>query len=215
MKVRLTLVEEMLGTSCSNPEVHEEFIASKSADKVKIKEELEALPAEVLIEKSLTIFPRDENGNPFLYDYQIRGFLKNFLGTKVEFGPLVLKVGKKDYKFSKWTYKRLVDNYVFVKPRRIKLNMPEGSEVSFCTRPLRAETMKGERVALATSEAVPAGTTFEFEIRCLQPELYDLMPEALDYGEFNGLLQWRNSGKGTFTWEDLDEQKVEESKKSA
>ena len=28
-----------------------------------------------------------------------------------------------------------------------------------------------------------------------------MVPEWLDYGRFNGLGQWHNSGKGTFTWE--------------
>jgi len=49
MKVRITLTEEMLGSQSANPDIHEEFIASKSADAEKVKEELESLPADDLI----------------------------------------------------------------------------------------------------------------------------------------------------------------------
>ena len=62
--------------------------------------------------------------------------------------------------------------------------------------------MRGERIALATSETVPAGTTFKFEIKTIQPELTEFFAECLDYGALNGLGQWRNSGKGAFTWEE-------------
>ena len=29
------------------------------------------------IAKGKTVFPKDENGHPFLFDYQIKGFFKN------------------------------------------------------------------------------------------------------------------------------------------
>ena len=37
MKVRITLTEEMLGMSSANPDIHKEFIASKSKDADKMK----------------------------------------------------------------------------------------------------------------------------------------------------------------------------------
>ena len=61
-------------------------------------------------------------------------------------------------------FKRFVDNHIFVHPRRIYFDMPNGKELEVCTRPLRAETQKGPRVALSHSEEVPAGTSFEIEI---------------------------------------------------
>ena len=36
-----------------------------------------------------------------------------------------------------------------------------------------------------------------------------LVREWLDFGCFNGLGQWRNSGKGRFTWEELDKKTYE------
>lgn len=31
----------------------------------------------------------------------------------------------------------------------------------------------------------------------------DLVKEWLEYGQFHGMLQWRNSGKGRFVWEEI------------
>jgi hypothetical protein len=199
MRIKVTLTEGMLGTASANPDVHSEFIASKSADADKIKEELESLPADDLIEKSITVFPRDENGAPILYDYQFKGFLKETLGILLDFVESDCKIGKA--KLSRWTFKKIVDNAVMVSPRKIALDMPEGGEVTHCTRPLRAETMRGERVALATSEEIPAGTTFECEITALDKHLDGLIVKCLDNGANKGIGQWRNSGKGRFVWE--------------
>ena len=80
MKVELTLVEAVLGTANADPKVHAEFIASKSADADKVKEELESLPAEDLVEKAITVFHRDDDDTPFLFDYQVKGFFKETLG---------------------------------------------------------------------------------------------------------------------------------------
>jgi len=196
MKVRITLTEEMLGTASANPKVHEEFIASKSKDADKSREELESLPAEELIEKAMTVFHRDEDGTPILYDYQVKGFIKEAVGILLELSEKEIRVGKT--KLSKFTFKRIVDNYIFTGPRKIRLNSPVGA---VCTRPLRADTMKGERVSLASSETVPAGTVFEVEIKALTPALDELVGQCLDYGALKGLGQWRNSGKGRFSWQ--------------
>lgn len=197
MKVRITLTEEMLGTASANPEIHKEFIASKSADAAKAEEEMKTIHAEELMNKAMTVFPRGDDGTPVLFDYQVKGFFKDAVGLLLELSDKEVKVGKT--RLSKFTHKRLVDNYVFITPRKIKL-APCGP---VCTRPLRAETMQGERVALASSETVPAGTVFEFEVKTLAPALEDMLKECLDYGALKGIGQWRNSGKGRFTWEEI------------
>lgn len=198
MKVRVTLVEEMLGTSCANPDVHKEFIGSKSKDADKVQEELDALPQEERMEKAVAVFARDETGQPILWDYQVKGFLKDAIGLLLELSDKEVRVGKT--KLSKFTHKRLVDNYVFVSPRKIRLSNGCGA---ICTRPLRADTMKGERVSLASSETVPAGTWFECEITTLAPSLQAMLVDCLNYGALKGIGQWRNSGKGRFTWQEV------------
>lgn len=59
------------------------------------------------------------------------------------------------------------------------------------------------RVSIAKSESVPAGSTAEFEIECLDPGLEAMVRECLNYGTKRGLGQWRNSGKGRYEWEEL------------
>lgn len=196
MKVKITLVEDMLGTACQNKEVHEEFIASKSRDADKVKEELEALPQDELMEKAITVFPRDADGTPFLYDYQVKGFIKEAFSILLELEDGIT-VGKA--KLSKWTCGKMVDNHVEVMPRKIRL-VPVGE---ICTRPLRAKTMQGERITLASSETIPAGTSFEIEITTDHPVLDEMVEKALNRGSKKGLGQWRNSGKGRFTWEEI------------
>lgn len=57
------------------------------------------------------------------------------------------------------------------------------------------------RVSLANSEQIPAGSTCEFEITCMDDAHEKAVLEWLDYGKLRGLGQWRNSGKGRFTYE--------------
>ena len=76
--------------------------------------------------------------------------------------------------------------------------------MGICQRPLRAQTMQGERVALASSETVPAGSSMTFEIKMLTDGHEKAVKEALDYGRFRGFGQWRNSGKGIFHYEILE-----------
>lgn len=201
MKVKITFTEPVLGTGSADPEIHKEFIASKSADADKIKEEMLATPAEELIEKSITVFARTDDGGPMLWDYQVKGFFKETLGILLDFYEPDCKIGKA--KLSRWTSDRIVDNAVEVLPRKIPIIMPAGGTITLCTRPLRAKTMKGERVALATSEEIPGGSVIEFEVTSPDAKLDELIRKCLDRGKIKGIGQWRNSGKGRFTWEEV------------
>ena len=100
-------------------------------------------------------------------------------------------------------YKQAIDGMIFVKPREIPYDL-HGLKMDYCERPLRAQTPMGERVSIAKSETVPAGSTVEFEFVFLDPNLEKMVRECLDYGVFRGLGQWRNSGKGRFEWEEID-----------
>ena len=232
MKVRLTLVEELLGTASANPDLFAEFIASKAPEPWETtEEEVAALPGvDEVIEKTTTVFSRmavecpvcDDAGfvnvadgspgpqprtepcgncggagnieRPCLWDYQIKGFFKDACGM------LRRAPGTKSRKLS--AYKKVIDGLIFVTPRQIALQYD--GELGHCQRPLRAQTAQGERVALARSETVPAGSIIEFEVTALDGKLLDLVCEWLDYGEMRGLGQWRNSGKGCFIWSIAD-----------
>ena len=195
IKVKVTYIEELLGTASANKELHSEFIASKAPDALSREEEVAALGAEEVTEKAMTVFPRMEDGTPFTWDYQWKGFFKDSCGM------LRRADGTKSAKLR--AYKKEIDGLVFVTPRKVPLVLPEGGEVGECQRPLRASTAQGERIALAHSETVPEGTTQEFEVTVLRDELEDYVHEWLDYGILHGTGQWRNSGKGRFEVEYL------------
>lgn len=201
LKIKVTFDEEVLGTANANPDIHQEWIASKANDEAKIKEEVEAINSEETFEKSMTIFPKDKNGNPFVWDYQWKGYLKDaFKALK--------KVPKSECGKIK-AYKQEIDGLIFPSPRKIKINIPEGESIGICQRPLRASTPQGERVALASSETAPEGSTMEFEIMLLadtkDSNVHEkAVIEALNYGRLRGFGQWRNASKGRFHYEILE-----------
>jgi hypothetical protein len=129
-------------------------------------------------------------------------------------------------------YKKVIDGLIHIKERKQYLTLPEDAEVGRLSRPLRCETAQGPRIAIATSETVPPGTTLEFTIifpkpvekkakkaddpnkkTAKKPETekktkseYDVeacIREWLDYGCQHGTGQWRNAGFGRFTWEEI------------
>lgn len=200
LNVKVTFVEEALGTASNDPEIHAEYIASKAPDAPSMQEEIEAIGVDGVVEKGMTVFPRNDKGNPFFWDYQIKGFFKDTCGAlqkcKTE------EAAKNTNKLK--AYKKIIDGNIFVLPRQIEINMRGGS-IGNCQRPLRAQTAQGERVALANSETIPAGSTIVFQIVMLDDGLEKAVREWLDYGILKGIGQWRNSGKGRFVYELYDE----------
>lgn len=194
LKVKVTFDEEILGTASADPKVHETYIASNAPDAPSMKEEIEAVGTEEVFEKSMTVFPRDDEGGPMVWDYQWKGYLKDAFGS-------LKKIPKNECSKIK-AYKKEIDGLIFVGPRKISINL-NGGAIGVCQRPLRAQTMQGERVALASSETCPAGSTMEFEIKMLLDSHEAAVIEALDYGVLRGFGQWRNSGKGRFHYEIL------------
>ena len=189
---RLTFIEPVLGTTPNNPDIADEFIMSKAPDAMKREEEIEALGADAVIEKGKTVFPREAN-IPFIWDYQIKGFMKDSCGM------LARIKGSESSKIR--AYKKVIDGLIFPEPRKILLHLPE--PMGDCQRPLRAQTMQGERVTLANSEEAPAGTWMAFGVEFYDASHVALMEEWLDYGQQRGIGQWRNSGKGRFVWEEM------------
>lgn len=190
LKVHVEYFEELLGTNPASPEIHSEFIASKAPDAESREQEIAAIGANEYEEKTMTVFARNANGLPMNYDYQWKGFFKDSCG-------MLRRVdGTKSKKLT--SYKKVIDGLVFVMPREIPLFIPKGKSIGSCQRPLRASTAQGDRVALANSETVPAGTVQDFEILILQDNLLPAVIEWLSYGELHGTGQWRNSGKGRF-----------------
>lgn len=210
-RVRLTFQEEVLGSLPGNPELQREYIVAKALAAAEqgdihaltaiegIEEEVRAVSMDEEVEKSRTIFPKSEDGKPFLWDYQVRGFLKEGMRCVKKYWPQSECAKVK-------ANRQAIDNCIFVEPRRIYLDL-HGAEIGSNQRPLRAETAQGPRIALANSESVPAGTTIDITIRfaTLGKGVDDgeVLREILDYGSLKGIGQWRNSGCGRFEWEIL------------
>jgi hypothetical protein len=196
-KVAVKLNEPMLGTIPCQKSIWAEHIATKQAKALKkegktdeeIKTEIESTVEGVQdnddLESGKTTFFHDATGY-FVRDYWVKGFLKQAARVKKEFG-VVKQLRDK------------VVKYVFVKPRNIYVAKPD-AELEVVERPLRAQTPQGERVAIARSLSVPAGTMLEFELHVLNDALSTSCIETLlEYGQYEGFGQWRGSGHGSFT----------------
>lgn len=266
--IHLVFVEAVLGTASSDPEIHERFIASKAPDAQTLKEEVAALGVDAVEDRSMTRFPHMEDGTPFLWDYQVKGFMKD--------AAKMMRYSSKSASKGLTNYLKKIDGCVFPTPRVIPLHVPEtvysttrggvsvvveqvdgdfvnvtltadksvidsipydpdyiafievplhadGREIGktvelnedngwtatvkmprhraySCQRPLRAQTAQGERIALANSEELPAGTWCDFQITTLieDAQMQKCIVEWFQYGFLRGIGQWRNSGKGRF-----------------
>lgn len=208
-KFRLTGISPLLGSIAMNKEVFEDYLVRR---KVKGDEQLQRGLEDVenvmepnvadKDEPKATGFYRDiSTNNIILKDYQIKGFLKEAArALKSQIG-LTNHVSK-------------IDNLVFIRERNIPL-MRDGSWLanpdSVLDRPLRAMTAQGPRVAKAYSEMVEAPWYLELTIRVIENSesgkskamTMDVVEELLAYGEMKGLLQWRNGGYGSFTFEEI------------
>ena len=185
--VKVTFITPVLGTQ-PQKNVASEYLAAKFAENAGQlpDDEIDTLPE--MVEKGTTVFHR-LNGEPILYDYQIKGFIK-------EAGRIFNGLHNVKALRSK------IDNLVFVTPRQIELHLPDGAKTDYLERPLRAETAQGPRVALARSEMLPEGTWFKIRLEVYDGQVTDdLLRDLFTYGCHKGLGQWRNGGYGRFEFE--------------
>lgn len=198
--VELNFLESILGSMPADPSIYTKYIADKAPaawlkdEEILNAEELAASKEEVDADRNVTVFPQDENGI-FLYNYHIKGFLKeagNVLKDQVKIKALRSKI----------------DNFVFINPRKIYLQRPDGSTIveedDILERPLRGQTARGERITLVASERIrpPVEITFEIELLEHKEVTLDTLRTILGYGKYKGLGQWRNGGWGRFDWEE-------------
>jgi len=191
MHVEIEFLESLLGSQPQR-DVVTEFINPALPD-----DEADALPEK--LEKATTAFHKVD-GNPVLFNYQVKGFLK---------ASASVNNGLKTFKEVK-ALKSKVENHIFVYPRIIPLEMPEGAELDYLERPLQAQTAQGPRVCLARSEQAPIGTKIHFTLEILDgtPLDDDIIRTLLEYGQYIGLGQWRNSGHGSFLFTVLKPEQI-------
>lgn len=213
IRVRLTFIDSILGGEPNSSELHEDYIQSKIPDDIYTEEEKAAIKEEEIAallegdEKGKTVFYRNESGEPCLKNNHIKGFFKSACAA--------LKTDSDNLSHKMTSYKKEIDTHVFVfsdsndRSNRF-IPIQNYGDIGSCQRPLRAQTMQGERVAIADSEEIQAGAFIEFDVITLahnkKPLGNDIVKEWLDFGMFNGLGQWRNAGHGAFQYEVISEQ---------
>lgn len=146
---------------------------------------------------------------PFFWNYQLRGFFKDSCGllARASYGESAKMTA----------FKKVIDGGIFVYPRRIAIDLPEEyydedgylqktdpDHLPILQRPLRISGPSGERTALASSETIPIGSSIKFCIEYTDPKNRDVIIEWLNYGCEHGLGAWRNSGRGSFIWRELN-----------
>jgi hypothetical protein len=182
IKVTIELINPMLGTVPKDPEVYKNYIESKKPEEIQEEEYKTVESAE---ERGWTGFHKDNQGY-FIYDYMIKGFVKN--AGNILKNQLEVK-----------NFKSKIQNFLFINPRKIYFAKPS-EEFEVFERPLRAMTAQGPRVTLARSEATKSGLKISFEIEILKnSEVTEKKVKQLfEYGERVGLGQFRNGTYGNF-----------------
>lgn len=188
-KLVITFTEPLLGSQPQKDVVREHIMRRRGIDPDAVADELETL--DETLERNTTAFHK-RNGKPVLFDYVVKGFLKEAAATfngRAEIGRMKNARSK-------------IDSYVFVYPREIPI-ITDSPTILVLERPLRAMTMQGPRVSVVRSEMLPAGARIECEIHVLAPDVISeqLLRALLDYGRYKGLGQWRNGGYGRFEYE--------------
>jgi hypothetical protein len=199
--VKVKLQKEMLGTVAASKSIWAEHIMAKQTLALKkegghtdeqikelVTETLEGIPeAEDLdeMDKGLTVFLRDKKGI-YVEDYWVKGFFKTSAEVMKEWGVLKQLRSK-------------VVNYLFIRPEKIYVSDDPKAKLDIVVRPLRGQTPRGERVCIARSESIPAGTELDFSLHCLNNVItLGCVKDLLSYGQYQGLGQWRGGGCGTF-----------------
>jgi hypothetical protein len=183
--VELTLINQMLGTVPKNRDVYTRFIESKRPPEVEGTAEI----ATVVDENSGWDGFHMLDGHPIVYDYFIRGFIRHAGNVIKDFPEVKIK-----------NLRSKITDLVFISPRIIMLG--DNPEIGVCERPIRCQTAQGPRVSVKKSDTVPAGTVIQFQVKVLNENIISkkLLEQIFDYGQYQGLGEWRNGGHGTFSY---------------
>ncbi len=199
MKCKIKFIEPLLGSQPGNKTPASDFVQKKMADAITkdggdasalLTEEAQTLPE--ALEKGTTVFHLVD-GQPILYNYQVKGMLKE-AAEKMNGLDGVKNLRNK------------LQAYVYIEPRRIPIKYK--GEIQVFERPLRGMTMQGPRISLARSEMIPAGAQCEFTIRVIEQPTEKakidiaLVKKLFEFAQNLGLGQWRGSNLyGQFEYE--------------
>ena len=162
MKIRITAIEEVLGSSPSNEDLLGTYIASKAPNEELSAQEVDNIKAQQA-EDRVTVFPKLADGTPFIWDYQIKGMFKDSC-------KMLAKAGKAGYPGGKAcaaikAYKQAIDGLLFLTPREIPFNL-NGMKLDYCERSLRADTPMGREPALRSRRASRRAARWNLRLSC-------------------------------------------------
>jgi hypothetical protein len=188
-ELKITLTERMLGTIPRDREV----LAQHVMDQKEAKgDEIPPRTPEDQEQRAWTTFYVDENELPVLFDYQLKGFLKEAANDiKDVAGPNETKIA---------SLRSHVERSVFILPRMTPLQDTPVGDNQMIERPLRAMTQQGPRVTVVRSDYIEAGQTYTFKLLVLKKSKIteEVLLKILSRGQLKGLGQWRNGGYGRF-----------------
>jgi len=162
------------------------------------------------------IFQRDAERLPYLGSQVVKGFLKSASEAISRTRPS--KNGKFNSSIaasSKYINTMMISTPIYFfdeEGKRVDIKRLDDGSADLLERPLRCQTAKGDRVALASSEVIEEGSYGSFAISLFGgdscPVKIKDLKDCLNYGVIQGLSAWRGSGsKGTFQLLEIKEVK--------
>lgn len=158
--------------------------------------------------KGTTVFfkNKDVENRPMIGDHMIYGFLKAASEALVRALPPGTPKKQGTVLQSASYTQSIINQHVrcdsqFITFDRDIARLPNGTP-DYDQRSIRAMTAQGPRISLMKSEQVPAGASISFVLKVIKNSPLDetSLRKMFDYGECTGLGQWRNSGRGSFSY---------------
>ncbi|MGD8785801.1 MAG: hypothetical protein PVJ60_00120 [Phycisphaerales bacterium] len=196
IKITAKLIESMIGTVPKNKKIFTDYVQNKMGEfqghpiktAAEMNEEIESVSD--ACEKTATGFHNDVFG-VFIFNYMILGNIKANIYCLTANG--FCKV---------LAYKKSTDLFVKINPRKIRFYRDdEEHPIQYADntieRSIRAQTPKGDRVFLGKGDVINRNSKFKFEVQLFKNDkglTPEVLVEALKFGKYNGLGQWRGSG---------------------
>lgn len=201
LHMRCEFIEPVLGSNPGSNQVATDYVSKLAPDAKSRKEEVELYGEEDVEDTLTTKFYQEEiNGHKhyYLLTYQVEGFLKAAAEALKRAGLTNIVA-----------FKKTLNQTVFVSgkdsvspiERKIEIHRPAKTGIRTNQRSLKASTPKGDRTALASSEEIAKGATFEIWVFILDKRVANFVLSLMEYGELSGIGQWRNAGYGRFRTE--------------